>query len=169
MPDGGMSPEPLEIARRESRAVLDQQIETGRLHTTAASQCALTAAGVTGILLAGAGIVGAQRLVHVSQVALGLFVGGAILLLSCQYFGFNRTQEPEPTYGIRASHRESAVQRDLRSDYLKELLDDYDDWTAEMIDHNAKLERRLFISQMCLTGGLIAVTLGGGVVVVGMM
>ena len=169
MSDGGMSPDPLEIARRESRAVLNERIRTGRRLEDEARQSARTAVIVLGVLVGAAGIVGAQRLVRIEPIALGLFGVGAILLLTCQYIGLIRVGGEEFVYGIGDVHRDSAVKRDLRSDYLKELLDAYNQWNVEMADRQAELNRSLFVAHMSLIGGVVAVTIGGVVVVLAAM
>lgn len=167
MPNGGSSPESLEVARRESRAVLKQQLETGRSTRAEIARSTRTAVLVLAVLIAAAGVVGAERLARLNAIALILFTLGALLLILCPVLGYLNVTASTYRFGIGDELRESAKNRDLRSEYLKDILDGYDGWTREMTVENERMGQYLEWVQLSLISGVVVIIIGGGVILYG--
>lgn len=147
--------EALRLARDESRAVLDHQVELLNEIDARAVRTVRLAGATLGVVVSTLGLAGPSLLSGAGVVVLLLTVVGVCSLLVCTLVGVGTYSVSEARFGVDDSFRDEvrAGSYDERT-WLRDLLAAYDEWSGEM---ERTIERNglyLLTAQLLLLSGI---------------
>lgn len=154
----------LRITREESREVLNHHIELLNETDDTALRTLRTAVVIISILVSAAGIAGPDAIDTLHWAALIAFTVGVLLLFVCAVIGIGILTLSSVTFGIRSDHRRLLTTGDWSErEWLTFLLDEYDGWTTDARETNARNADWLVRMLFCLLAAIVALGVGGGV------
>lgn len=156
------SVEALDIARKESRHVLDQQIALLYDIDDKAMRTVRTALLLIGILLSAAGILGREGLSGVETVTLGILGTSILCLLLVVIVGTATYSVTSVPFGVSSPYRDEVrTQGYDENEWLLEILDGYDEWTNELREENKENAFLLLVTQGTLLLALALLVIAG--------
>ncbi|GAA0304136.1 hypothetical protein [Halarchaeum salinum] len=158
--------EALRLTLKESRRVMDHQIDLFDEIDDKAMRSVRTAVIVVGFIVSALGIAGPDAATNVGRYALSFGVLGVFSLLTTVFAGIGTYVVSDVPYGIGRSYREDV--RDggyTEKEWVEKLLDGYDEWTQELEEEENRNRRYLDVTQFSLFLGVALLAISSGTVV----
>lgn len=158
----------LQLAREESRAVLDHQVALMNDIDDKAMRTVRTAVVILGILASAGGIAGTATLEAVSALVLLLLAIGVGCLFGATFAGIGTYAASDLEFGIGDVYRQDVrAYRYSQREYLTFLLDGYDEWISTMRTKTRRNATYLFWTQVLLVASFVALATAAGLLVLG--
>lgn len=159
--------EPLQSAARESRIVLDHQIDLVTRMDDIAMHTLRTSVLVIGVFVSAIGLAGPAAVAELSLPGLLVFAFGLGLLFVSILFGLVTLSTSSLSLGISDRHRRLLLQRGLDGTEWNELLlREYGRWEREMEQVAEQNSRWLYYVLWTFSGGIFLLACGTGVMTI---
>lgn len=151
--------ETLRITRVESRVVLDHQIDLLNEIDERALRTVRTSIVVLALLASAGQIAGPAQIRSLHWIQTTGFALAGILFVLAILVGMAIYTVSHVPYGIGPTHRAEAEDGGYSErDWLKLLLEEYDDWSTEVLELTENNARWLTYAQGSFVGGTIVIT-----------